>query len=86
MEAAFRFIEGDYAQFRGYVFMYGKPTKVTDRATIEELKRSPVFEEVKDETQETAPKAAVLTDECPKCGRIVKRGKYFHQKYCKGKP
>ena len=21
---------------------------------------------------------------CPKCGKVVKRGMYFHAKYCKG--
>ncbi len=37
-----------------------------------------------EEKQETTPKT-VLSDECPKCGKIVKRGKVMHQKYCKAK-
>lgn len=27
-------------------------------------------------------KAGILG--CPKCGRIIRRGRYFHEKYCKG--
>ena len=87
MEATFRFMEGDFAQFRGQVFLYGKPTKVTDRATIDALRRNPIFEEIKDEAQEqeTAEATVLNKDECPKCGRIVSHGKYMHQKYCKGR-
>jgi hypothetical protein len=25
-----------------------------------------------------------IQDACPKCGRVVKQGKYMHQKFCKG--
>lgn len=29
--------------------------------------------------------ALLFKDACPKCGRVLKRGMYMHQKYCKGK-
>ena len=29
-------------------------------------------------------KAESSTDACPKCGKIVKQGKYMHIKHCKG--
>ena len=33
-----------------------------------------------------APKAEKVDPHaCPKCGRIVKQGKYLHIKFCKGK-
>ena len=33
------------------------------------------------------PQAAIGDDRnaCPKCGRMVKQGKYLHVKHCKGK-
>lgn len=67
----------NYRTFRGYVFAHGKPTTVTDRASIEALKRHHEFVECEDEVQ-ADPHA------CPKCGRVVKQGHYMHVKYCKG--
>lgn len=32
----------------------------------------------------TKPKAVVPSDECPKCGKRVGRGRYMHIKNCKG--
>jgi hypothetical protein len=69
---------GKYTQFMGRQFAYGNPVEITDRATLEAIAKRPDF----------APyeaKAPVLSDECPKCHRIVKRGKFMHQQHCKGK-
>lgn len=33
---------------------------------------------------ETAPVTQPDPNACPKCGRIVKQGKFMHQKHCKG--
>lgn len=52
-----RFIyNGSYTQFNGYVFAFGKPTEVTDRATQAVLMKKPGFRKVDDE--EKAPEAA----------------------------
>jgi hypothetical protein len=73
--------EGTYTQFMGRTFAFGKPVEVTDRATIAALERNPQFRKADEEIQEATK--AVLSDECPKCHRIVKRGKVMHQRYCK---
>jgi hypothetical protein len=66
---------GKYTQFMGRQFAYGKPVDITDRATLEALAKRPDFSRYED-------KPAVLSDECPNCHRIVKRGKVMHQRYC----
>jgi hypothetical protein len=76
---------GEYAQFRGYVFAYGKPTTVTDSGTILALANNAAFEEFKHEEERKETTEAQVLDACPKCGRVVKQGKWMHQKYCKGK-
>jgi hypothetical protein len=54
--------DGEYCQFRGWVFAHRKPVNVTDRGTIEALKRNPNFRKVEDEEEKQAPAAApVLT-------------------------
>ena len=37
-------------------------------------------------TEEAIPEHALVPDPhaCPTCGKVVKRGMYFHKKYCKG--
>ena len=70
----------NYRHFRGVLFAFKKPTEVTDTATIEALARNPDFMRVDDEK-----KPAKLADICPKCGKTVKRGKFMHAKFCKGK-
>ena len=53
--------DGSYAQFRGYVFANRKPVNVTDRGTLEALKRNPQFRKVEDGKEENkAPAAPVL--------------------------
>ena len=76
---------GEYRSFMGRVFAYGKPVEITDKATMEAIEKQPDFTRVEDEKVEEAAPQAVLSDECPKCGKIVKRGKFMHQKHCKGK-
>ena len=84
----FKCVTEPYRHFRGLLFQNGRATEVTDQATIEALEKHPDFQkadEVQDEKAiQEAPKE-VLKDECPKCGKIVKRGKYMHAKWCKGK-
>jgi hypothetical protein len=72
---------GKYTQFMGRVFAFGKPVDVTDKATIAALEKNAEFRKANEEKiEETAQ--TVLSDECPTCGKIVKRGKFMHQKYC----
>lgn len=76
--------KGRYREFRGYQFWNGKPVTITDKGTLEAIKREANFEEVKDETKEET-QAVLNPDSCPKCGRVIKQGRYMHVKYCKGK-
>jgi hypothetical protein len=69
--------EGTYTEFMGRMFAFGREVEVTDRATIAALEKRSDFRKVDQKTQET-----VLADECPTCHKIVKRGKFMHQKYC----
>ena len=84
----FTYIGGPYKEYRGYVFAYGNPTDVTDKATVEILSVNPLYRRYEDalrkkEGQETAEEVA--TDACPKCGKVITRGKHIHVKYCKGR-
>ena len=78
--------EGDYREFRGYVFWNHKPVTVEDRGTLEAIAKDPSFKEYHEKVKvEEAPETKVLDqDACPKCGRVVNRGKYMHEKHCKG--
>lgn len=76
---------GKYTQFMGRVFAFGKPVDITDRATLIALDKNPDFRKVEDEKKQETAQTEVLSDECPKCGKIVKRGKFMHQKHCQGK-
>ena len=69
--------EGTYTQFMGRMFAFGREVEVTDRATIAALEKRSDFRKV-----EKIEETAVLADECPTCHKIVKRGKFMHQKYC----
>jgi hypothetical protein len=77
--------DGKYTQFMGRVFAFGHPVDVTDKATIMALEKKPEFRKVADEKEIKETTQAVLSDECPKCGKTVKRGKFMHQKHCQGK-
>ena len=80
---------GTYREFRGYVFANGKAVDVTDRGTLELIKREPDFKEVADEKAQIE-KAAPQPDpvlkgkECTKCHKLIPKGWYFHDKWCKG--
>lgn len=77
--------DGEYKEFRGYVFKWSKPTDVTDKATIEILLKDPLFWRCDEEAKETPKENAVLDKyACPKCGKHVKQGHYMHVKHCKG--
>ncbi len=76
--------DGEYREFRGYVFKWGKPTTVNDPATIAAIMKDPTFKEIKDEEAKETPEESPVPDACSKCGRVVKRGKFLHQKHCKG--
>lgn len=71
--------EGTYTEFMGRMFAFGREVEVTDRATIAALEKRSDFRKVEAVMEEKQP----LPDACPKCGKIVKRGKFMHQKYCK---
>ena len=81
--------DGNYAQFRGYVFSHGKPTEITDVGTLEEIKRHPAFKPFVEVCINTHSEPVPFPFEtkpdpkaCPKCGRVIGRGRYFHVKYC----
>jgi hypothetical protein len=77
--------DGEYREFRGYVFKWSKPTEVTDRATIEALLKDPSFWRCDEEAKETAQEKPVFDKyACQKCGKHVKQGHYMHVKHCKG--
>lgn len=83
----FVYTKGDFAQFRGRTFLWGKPTDITEKATIQALLKNPDYRKVDDETKETTTEAVLVPKSgpaCPKCGKVIVRGMYFHQKYCKG--
>ena len=74
-----------YTQFMGRVFFNGNAVDITDKATLEAIQKRPDFRRLEDEKKAHSPTDKVLMpDECPKCGKVVKRGKFMHQKFCKG--
>ena len=84
----FAYTGGPYKEYRGYVFAYGNPTDVADKATIEALSVNPLYRRIEDAMRKEegqAPAEEVKDDACPKCGKIVTRGKHIHVKYCKGR-
>lgn len=76
--------DGKYIQVSGRMFAFGKPVEVSDKATQKILDERPDFRRVEDEEEGPRQGQAVLSDQCPKCGKIVKRGKVMHQRWCKG--
>lgn len=83
------YTKGPWKEFMGYVFYDGRPTDVTDRATLERLQREPDFQPFKEiangkERQEAPAEARVLKGhECPRCHIVLQRGWYAHQKWCR---
>lgn len=78
--------QGQYKEFMGRTFWYGKPTEVTDLATIKALEKRKDFVKLEQEEkmEVNGSKASPIPDVCPKCGKTVKRGKFMHAKHCKG--
>ena len=80
----FTYLCRPYKEYRAYVFAYGNPTDVADKATIETLSVNPLYRRTEDAVQrEERQEAAeeVKEDACPKCGKVVTLGKHIHVKY-----
>ncbi len=88
------FTGGKYTQFMGRTFSFGQPVEVNDRATlkalegrrdfaqyIEHLSKEPSHAVRQEEKEEVV---VVNMDACPKCGKVLSRGKYLHVKWCRG--
>lgn len=56
----FIYTAGQFATFRGRMFAFKKATEITDKATIEALRKHPDFMEVSDEKKVEAPAAATV--------------------------
>ncbi len=89
------FTGGPYTQFMGRVFSFGQPVEVNDNATLKALEGRRDFARyiekepdhaVRQEAQVEQKEEVVNVDACAKCGKIVKRGRYMHERYCKGAP
>lgn len=85
------YTKGPWKEFYGYVFYDGRPTEVTDKATLEKIQREVGFEKYQpqeiengEEIQETPAETRVLKGkECSKCHQIIPKGWYMHQKWCR---
>ena len=102
---------GPWKEYYGYVFFDGKPTEITDSATLERIQREsgfravsesqravpavPAVLEVKPKVKENqdgevekgqgqAPTPVLKGKKCSKCHKLIPRGWYMHQKWCKG--
>ena len=79
---------GPYREFRGRVFANGQPVDITDRGTLEAIKRAHDFVAVLDD--EPLPEEIVVEPQapenaCPKCGKALKKqGAHFHIRACQG--
>ena len=85
--------EGDYREYRGYVFWNRQPVTIRDRATLEMIRKEHGFKEIVDKPQEAVtispqiqtkeiPKSA-NPDACPKCGKVIKKYRTQHVKWCR---
>ena len=80
---------GPWKEFYGYVFYDGKPTDVKDRATLEKIQKNAdfqLYEETHNEEveEEASPPSGILKGkECSKCHKLIPKGWYMHQKYCR---
>ena len=80
----FIYTAGPYKEFMGRMFAFHQPQEVNDRATIAALEKRSDFQKVTDEKAQEQETTSVLSDLCPKCKKVFKRGKVMHQKWCKG--
>jgi hypothetical protein len=73
---------GKYREFRGYVFCNGNPVTIKDRGALEAIKKDPSF--IKVDPAQERELIATAEQGCPKCGKVIGRGRTMHVKYCKG--
>ena len=59
---------GTYTQFMGRMFAFGRPQDITDRATLEAIRKRPDFKEYHEKVEEAPAQAAapVLSVPVPK--------------------
>ncbi len=82
------YFDGTYREFRGRVFWNKKPVTITDHVTLDAIKHDPAFKEYREPeplVEEIHEDPITNPDACPKCGRIVRQGRYAHVKYCEGR-
>lgn len=72
----------------GRMCLRGKPFEVVDTYALGVFSTDPQFEEVKENADEEEIKEAapqVLKGKaCTKCGKLIHKGWYMHDKWCKG--
>ena len=51
---------GQYTEFRGYVFAFGKPTTIRDRGTLEAIAKRQDFKQYVEPVETTAPQRKKL--------------------------
>ena len=82
---------GKWKEYYGYVFFDGRPTEVTDKATLERIQKEAGFEQYQpikesedgEEAQASDTPTVLKGKECSKCHKLIPRGWYIHQKYCR---
>jgi hypothetical protein len=74
--------DGDYAVRDGVTFMFGNPTTVENKGTIQKLLKDPSFRRCDEEKAEETAETKVL-GECPKCHKVFPRGLTMHIKFCR---
>lgn len=76
---------GNYREFRGYMFWNGTPVEITDLGTQEEIKKDKSFVLVDEKSlgEGTQPALSYDGPTCPKCYRHFRRGLAMHIRFCK---
>lgn len=80
------YTKGTYAQFEGYEFLFGKPTEITNPATLQRIAGRDGFAPYSElvEKEEVKAPEEFKGNQCEKCGRVIKQGMFMHRKHCKG--
>ena len=80
---------GQYKEFRGYVFFNRNPVNVSDACTRDILLKDKNFYQFDAHSVPIEPQLKIEVEtskyECKKCGKYVKQGHYMHERWCKGK-
>jgi hypothetical protein len=84
----FVYLKGPWKEYYGYVFYNYRPTEVTDNATLERIKKEKDFQQFIEEPAngEETPEAQTQIlkgKKCPKCHKLIPRGWYMHQRWCR---